>query len=123
MRFTEIKNIYSTPQDLLKFDKATYSDAFFSKTLKNLVYKGYSYEKFGIKNYGLGIRLREWEDGQKIFYHNGWWHGNTTSYINDRNDTVTLIALSNRYTRRVYQTIRLTALFGNYPFTVQDESE
>ena len=117
------KNIYSTPQDLLKFDRATYSDTFMSKTLKNLIYKGYSYEKFGIKNYGLGIRLREWEDGQKIFYHNGWWHGNTTSYINDRNDTVTLIALSNRYTKRVYQTIRLTALFGNYPFTLQDEEE
>lgn len=117
------KNIYSTPQDLLKFDQATYSDTFMSKTLKNLIYKGYSYEKFGVKNYGLGIRLREWNDGQKIFYHNGWWHGNTTSYINDRNDTVTLIALSNRYTKRVYQTIRLTALFGNYPFTVQDEEE
>ncbi len=117
------KNIYSTPQDLLKFDQATYSDTLISKTLKNLIYKGYSYEKFGVKNYGVGIRLREWDDGQKNFYHNGWWHGNTTSYINDRNDTVTLIALSNRYTKRVYQTIRLTALFGNYPFDMQDEEE
>jgi CubicO group peptidase (beta-lactamase class C family) len=115
------KNIYSTPQDLLKFDLATYSNNFISEDLKKEIFKGYSYEKKGIKNYGLGIRLREWETGQTVFYHNGWWHGNTTSYITLKKDTVTMIALSNKYTRKVYQTMKMSALFGDYPFELDEE--
>lgn len=115
------KNIYSTPQDILKLDLAIYSDTFLSKELKELAYKGYSYEKRGIKNYGLGIRLREWEDGTVMHYHNGWWHGNTSAYITLKKDTVTIIALSNKYSRKVYQSKRLSALFGEYPFELNEE--
>lgn len=116
------KNIYSTPQDLLKFDLATYKPDFISEDLKKEIYKGYSYEKKGIKNYGLGIRLRKWETGQEVFYHNGWWHGNTSSYITLKKDTVTMIALSNKYTRKVYQTMRISAIFGDYPFKLHNET-
>jgi CubicO group peptidase (beta-lactamase class C family) len=116
------KNIYSTPKDLLKFDLATYSNDFISEDLKKEIFKGYSYEKKGIKNYGLGIRLREWDSGQTVFYHNGWWHGNTTSYITLKKDTVTMIALSNKYTRKVYQTMKISALFGDYPFELDEEA-
>ncbi|VXB75441.1 Penicillin-binding protein [Flavobacterium sp. 9AF] len=115
------KNIYSTPRDILKLDLATYSDDFLSKDIKSKAYKGYSYEKKGVNNYGLGIRLREWDDGKTMFYHNGWWHGNKTSYITLKKDTVTMIALSNKYTSKVYQIKRLSSLFGDYPFTIEDE--
>ena len=115
------KNIYATPRDILKLDLATYSDSFLSKEIKEKIYKGYSYEKKGINNYGLGIRLREWDDGTVMFYHNGWWHGNKTSYVSLKKDTVTLVALSNKYTSKVYQIKRLSSLFGDYPFTVEDE--
>lgn len=110
------KNIYSTPQDLLKFDLATYSNKFFSEELRKEIFKGYSYEKPGIKNYGLGIRLYECENDKTMFYHNGWWHGNTTSYITLKDEKVTIIALSNKYTKKVYQAKSLSSLFGNYPF-------
>lgn len=115
------KNIYSTARDILKLDLATYSDDFLSKEIKEKAYKGYSYEKKGVNNYGLGIRLREWDDGTIMFYHNGWWHGNKTSYVTLKKDTVTLIALSNKYTSKVYQIKRLSSLFGNYPFTIDDD--
>ena len=115
------KNIYSTPQDILKLDLATYSDLFLSKKIKELAYKGYSYERKGVKNYGLGIRLSEWEDGTTLHYHNGWWHGNTSAYVTLKKDTVTMIALSNKYTRKVYQIKRLSALFGDYPFELYEE--
>ncbi len=68
------KNIYSTPRDLLKFDIATYSDEFLSPEMKKEMFKGYSYETKGQRNYGLGIRMMEFETGQKYFFHNGWWH-------------------------------------------------
>jgi len=115
------KNIYSTPRDLLRFDLAMYNDTFISKKLKKDIFKGYSYEKEGVKNYGLGIRLKEWEDGQKIFYHNGWWHGSNTTYISLKNEKVTIIVLSNKFSRKVYESIRLSCLFGNYPFSLVEE--
>jgi len=114
------KNIYSTPRDLLKFDLAKNAPGFLSKELLEQVYKGYSYESKGSKNYGLGIRLREWDTGQKLFYHNGWWHGNTASYITLRKENAVIIALSNKFTRKTFQMKRLSALFGDYPFTLKD---
>jgi CubicO group peptidase (beta-lactamase class C family) len=117
------KNIYSTARDLLKFDLATYSDKFFSKKLKKEIFKGYSYESKGEKNYGLGIRLREWKEAPTLTYHNGWWHGNTSSYITQKTDTLTIIALSNKMTHKTYQTKKFIALFNSkYPIKL-DNSE
>lgn len=115
------KNIYSTARDLLKFDLATYSDNFFSKKLKKEIFKGYSYESKGEKNYGLGIRLREWKEAPTLTYHNGWWHGNTSSYITQKTDTVTIIALSNKMTYNTYKTKKFIVLFNpKYPIKLDN---
>ena len=109
------KNLYTTPRDLLKFDIATYSDKFLPAHLKEEMLKGYSFEEKGINNYGLGMRMKNYESGQNIHFHNGWWHGNTSSYVTLKKDTVTIIALSNRYTNKPYQSMKLASLFGSYP--------
>ena len=115
------KNIYSTPRDMLKFDLATYSKKFLIPKLLKQVFQGYSYEHKGERNYGLGIRMHEWETGEKLFYHNGWWHGNTTSYVTLKNDTVTMIALSNRFSYKPYKIWKLSTQFGNYPIKPDKE--
>lgn len=114
------KNIYSTARDLLKFDIATYSDEFLSPEMKKEMFKGYSYEAKGQRNYGLGIRMMEFETGQQYFFHNGWWHGNTSSLVTLRKENVTLISLSNKYTHKTYQTKKLAPHFGDYPFKFKD---
>lgn len=116
------KNIYSTPRDLLKMDIAMYSDKFLPKKLKELAWKGYSYESRGVKNYGLGIRLMEWDNGNKILYHNGWWHGNNSTYVRDFQNQSVIIALGNRRNRTIYSTFRLVSLFGDYPFQTELET-
>lgn len=116
------KNIYSTPRDLLKFDLARNAPNFLSKNLRNQVFKGYSYESKGTRNYGLGIRLHEWESGQKFFYHNGWWHGNTSSYNTLSKENVIIIALSNKMTTKTYKVKNLAVLFGDYPFKLNDDT-
>lgn len=116
------KNIYSTAKDLLLFDLATYNPNFLNEKLKSEIYKGYSYESKGTRNYGLGIRLLEWENGKKYFYHNGWWHGNTGSYVKLINEKTTIICLSNKYTRSTYKIKLLSPLFGNYPFKIKTDS-
>ena len=115
------KNIYSTPRDLLKFDKARYAPFFLNPDLLKKVYQGYSHESKGTRNYGLGVRMIEWEKGEPFYYHNGWWHGNTSSFINLRKEKVTIIVLSNKFTRKTYQTKRLAVLFGDYPFKLDDD--
>lgn len=117
------KNIYSTPRDLMKFALARNSKEFLNKKLLNEVYKGYSYESKGTRNYGLGIRLREWETGEKFFYHNGWWHGNTSSFNTLNKENVVIIALSNKFTHKTYELKNLSVLFGNYPFKLEEEKE
>ena len=117
------KNIYSTPRDLLKFDTARYAPFFLNPELLKKVYKGYSYESKGQKNYGLGIRMVEFEEGEPFFFHNGWWHGNTSSFINLRKEKVTIITLSNKYTKKTYQSKKLASLFGDYPFKLNETDE
>jgi CubicO group peptidase (beta-lactamase class C family) len=117
------KNIYSTPRDLLKFDTARYAPFFLNPELIKKVYQGYSYESKGLKNYGLGIRMIEFEKGEPFYFHNGWWHGNTSSFINLRKEKVTIITLSNKYTKKTYQSKKLAGLFGDYPFSPNENSD
>lgn len=115
------KNIYSTPRDLLKFDRARYSPSFLEPDLLKQVYVGYSNEHPGRKNYGLGIRMLNWENGKNFYFHNGWWHGFTSSYITLKDENVTIIALSNKFTKSTYSVRKLAPKFGDYPFKVEDE--
>ena len=115
------KNIFSTVRDLLKFDRARQSPDFLKPELLKQVYTGYSNERKGTKNYGLGIRMINWETGQNYYFHNGWWHGNTSSYITLMKEHVTIIALSNKMTRNTYAVRKLAPIFGDYPFNFKDE--
>jgi CubicO group peptidase (beta-lactamase class C family) len=115
------KNIFSTVRDLLKFDRARNSPKFLKPALLKEVYTGQSNERKGTKNYGLGIRMINWETGQNFYFHNGWWHGNTSSYITLQKEQVTIIALSNKMTRNTYATRKLAPVFGDYPFQFKDE--
>lgn len=115
------KNIYSTPRDLLKFDRARNAPSFLESALLKQVNVGYSNEHPGRKNYGLGIRMLNWENGKSFYFHNGWWHGFTSSYITLKDENVTIIALSNKFTKSTYSVRKLASLFGDYPFKVEDE--
>ena len=115
------KNVFSTARDLLKFDRARNSPDFLKPALLKQVYTGYSNERKGTKNYGLGIRMINWETGQNFYFHNGWWHGNTSSYITLMKEDVTIIALSNKMTRNTYAVRKLAPVFGDYPFNFKDE--
>lgn len=117
------KNIYSTPRDLLKFDLARNAPGFLNIKLLKLVYTGFSNERKGEKNYGLGIRIINWNTGQNFYFHNGWWHGNTSSYITMQKEKVTIIALSNKFTTKTYQVRKLSKLFGDYPFKLGEDDK
>jgi CubicO group peptidase (beta-lactamase class C family) len=117
------KNIYSTPRDLLKWDRALSDTVFLSAKSMELAYTPYSNEKPGIKNYGLGWRMNVYDDGKKIIFHNGWWHGNNAAFIRVLKDDATIILISNRYARAVYKAKNLVNIFGHYFDTESDDIE
>jgi CubicO group peptidase (beta-lactamase class C family) len=91
------KNMYTTVKDLFRLNLGTYSSKFLSTNMRKEMFKGYSYEKNGQKNYGLGIRIIEETGTSDLFYHTGWWHGNLGMFAMDRKDTICAIAISNVY--------------------------
>lgn len=113
------KNIFSTPQDLLLWDNALYQSSILNKETLKQAFTPLSNERPSLHNYGLGWRL--WSRGnEKIIYHNGWWHGNNTSFIRSIHDTVTLIALGNKYNRGAYMIKELLKPFRNNGVDLQE---
>ncbi len=113
------KNLYTTARDLVKLDRGTYLSSFLSDSLRKQMFRGYSYEHPGTRNYGLGIRLKEKKGKDTFFFHTGWWHGNTGLYCSLRKDTICIIALSNNLNKRLYNLTPLLKACGNY--AVNDE--
>jgi len=115
------KNIYSTPRDMMKWDMALYDTAFISEKIRSEAFKGYSYERRGIKNYGLGWRLYEMPSGKKIIYHNGWWHGNNTVFSRLPQDSTAIIVLGNKFNRSIYQAKKIAGIFDGYGINIEDD--
>jgi CubicO group peptidase (beta-lactamase class C family) len=109
------KNIYSTPRDLLKWDQALYSGQLVDQKLLDSAFTPYSNERKSIHNYGLGWRLLMMDNGKKVTYHNGRWHGFNSAFARLTDEKVTIVILCNKYNRNVYMTARkLYNLFGDY---------
>ena len=96
------KGVYSTVKDLYKWDQALYSGKFIKPATLKEAYAPYSFEKPGVKNYGLGWRMLNYPDGVQIIYHNGWWHGNNTCFYRFIQDNFTIIVLGNKYNKNIY---------------------
>lgn len=108
------KNIYSTPRDLLKFDRALVKAVLVSQPIQDSAYQPYSFEKPGTHNYGLGWRMLLLKNGKKVIYHNGWWHGNRAAFYRLLEEDATIIALCNNDSKMIYSTKKLADLFGAY---------
>lgn len=115
------KNIYTTPRDLLIWDRALASDKIFTAETLLQAYTPYSNEKPGIKNYGLGWRMNIYPNGKKIIFHNGWWHGSNATFIRLLKEDATIIVVGNKFTRSIYGAKILCNLFGDYYTTEEDE--
>lgn len=109
------KNIYSTCRDLLKWDQALYDGRLIRQDLLDSAFKGYSFERPGVKNYGLGWHLLLLPNDKKVIYHNGKWHGFTSAFARLTDEHVTIIMTSNKYNMGVYQmSKKMYNLFGPY---------
>ena len=117
------KNIYTTPRDLLTWDRALTSGKIFTPQTLDQAYAPYSNEKAGIKNYGLGWRMNIFPNGKKTIYHNGWWHGSNAAFLRLLEDSVTIAIIGNKYNRNIYHAKDMANLFGDYDGKGAEEDE
>ena len=89
------KNVYTSVEDLYKFDQSLDNFSLLPDSLIKLAFTPGSPKYWKRKdNYGFGFRIRENMDS--VAYHYGWWKGFRTFYIRDMRHHKTLIVLTNK---------------------------
>lgn len=97
------KGVYSTAEDLLKWDQAWYGNKLLKASTIKQSYEGQTRGSSG-KDYALGWRTQELSGDKKMVYHNGWWHDYNIVFKRFIEDSLTIIILSNKYNQSVYNT-------------------
>jgi CubicO group peptidase (beta-lactamase class C family) len=116
------KNIYSTVQDLYRWERALSRGKVLNINSLEESYQPHSNERASIKNYGLGWRMMVYPD-QKIIFHNGWWHGNNSTLYRFLKDDITIICLANKYNRTTYQAQPIYNIVKGYNIEMGLEEE
>lgn len=89
------KNVYTTVEDLFKFNEGLDQFTLVKKeTLKEAFTRGSPKRRANSDNYGFGWRIKG--DLPNTVYHFGWWKGFRTFYIRDMKHQKTLIVLTNK---------------------------
>ncbi|RZL17795.1 MAG: class A beta-lactamase-related serine hydrolase [Pedobacter sp.] len=89
------KGIYSTLHDLVLFDKSLKNGRLLKKQSLDSAYKGHNKAINGHFNYGYGWRIFDGDNGRKVVYHTGWWHGFRHIYVRDVQKNIVIIFLGN----------------------------
>lgn len=97
------KGVYTTTYDLFLLSAALYQNKILKPETQAMAYQPYSPERKEA-NYGFGWRMKNMNDSEKEVFHNGWWHGYRTAFHRRLRDSVTIIVLSNRLNKSVYNT-------------------
>jgi CubicO group peptidase (beta-lactamase class C family) len=107
------KGVYSTVEDLFKWDQALYTDRILKQETLEKAFTGYSNEHKGKRNYGLGWRITDHGNGKKDIYHNGWWHGYNTTLFRRPANEITIIVLSNKDNKNAYMINDILAIINS----------
>ncbi|HKL08926.1 MAG TPA: serine hydrolase domain-containing protein [Bacteroidales bacterium] len=87
------KGVYSTSEDLYKWDQALYKNILVSEETMNEAITPFKlYGKYTMP-YGFGFRIRE-RNHKKVVYHHGRWNGFRTSLFRFVEDNNTIIVLN-----------------------------
>jgi CubicO group peptidase (beta-lactamase class C family) len=89
------KGVYSTVDDLMKYNLALFGETLFTKEELEEAFSPGSPELMGKDNYGFGWRISSFEPDKMVF-HYGWWNGYKTCFMRFLNSKRCIIVLTNR---------------------------
>lgn len=89
------KGMYSTVEDLYKWDQALYTEKLVKRETLEEAFTGSGVKRRKEEDYGFGWRIRPLESGDTVVYHAGLWHGYNTYLLRNPADHSALIVLSN----------------------------
>jgi len=90
------KGIYSTVEDMFKWDQALYTEQLIKQTSLQEAYTPFSYNWRNDNSYGYGWRIETANDSSKIVYHAGLWRGYSSLFVRRLYDKTTIIVLCNK---------------------------
>lgn len=99
------KGIYSTAEDLYKWDQALYAGGVVSPRLLKEAFTKATLRNKRQVSYGFGFRIAE-DNGSKLVYHHGLWNGFRTSVARYLSDSSTIIVLNNTNSNAKHMIVR-----------------
>lgn len=118
------KGIFSSVEDMLKWDNALRSGLLLTQETMREAYTPRSLDRYSFvnekdKNYGYGWRMSKRSDKSTLIYHNGFWHGSNNVFARDLKDGYTVIVLGNKsnqnnyWTQPVWEILNQLKMFDN----------
>lgn len=105
------KGVYTTVEDMLKFDQALYNGEPVETEILEDAFKLAHKKLYIHDNYGFGWRINAQDSTNKIVYHTGWWKGFRSWFIRELGEKKTIVVLSNMSNQSVFGTKELIKLF------------
>ncbi len=101
------KGVYSTVEDLLKWDQGLYENKIIKYSNLVQAFKPMGKRKWAKKNYGYGWRMYNSKKAGKVLYHAGWWYGYQSLLVRIEKDESTIVVLKNKKTKGIIDQGRL----------------
>jgi len=89
------KNVYSTVEDMFRWDQALYGEKLLKQSTLKEAFLPANPELKGWRNYGFGWRINQMDPNKQIVYHSGWWRGFRTFFLRNTSEHSSIIILSN----------------------------
>ncbi|TPE46440.1 beta-lactamase family protein [Pontibacter mangrovi] len=89
------KGMYSSVEDLYKWDQALYTEKLVKHETLQEAFTGTRQKRMRDVDYGFGWRIKQVANGDTVVFHAGLWHGYATYILRNPNDHSALILLSN----------------------------
>lgn len=89
------KGMYSTVEDLYKWDQALYTQKLVKRETLEEAFSPTGKVNRREESYGYGWRIKQVDSGDTVVYHGGLWHGYNTYFLRNPSDHSSIIVLSN----------------------------
>ncbi len=111
------KCVYSSPQDLRKWDSGLRAGKVLDKATLENSYKTIGSTVLFNSTYVMGWKKVTASNGKEFLYHDGWWAGNRALLIRLPDENVVIAVLSNNNFTTIKEIRKLIDLFGDYGIT------